>query len=158
MWAPIDGFDDYAISSHGRVKNLKFDRMLTPRSNGYGYKKVALRRENESHERLVHQLVAQAFVGGYYIGAKVKHHNGDNGDNHVFNLRLMAGAKLGRLVREHDPVSPRRIKIVETGQVFRGAAEAARHLYCDKSSIYAVLRGTRKSHRGYSFEYCYGEE
>lgn len=158
MWAPIEGFEDYAVSSHGRVKSLKFDRMLTPRSNGYGYKKVALRRDGQSHERLVHQLVAQAFMSGYYIGVKVKHHNEDNGDNHVFNLRFAKGDRVGQLVREHDPIRPRQVKINETGQVFRGAAEVARHLYCDKSSIYAVLRGTRKSHRGYSFEYCYEGE
>lgn len=155
MWATIEEFPEYAISSFGRVKSLKFDRMLTPRSNGYGYQKVVLRRDGRSYEKLVHRLVAQAFVSGFREHTKVTHAE-DNTNNHVNNLRLLKGARMGRLVQEHDPVRPRRLKIIETGQVFRTAEDAARYLGGDKSSIYAVLRGDRRSHRGYTFEHFYG--
>lgn len=152
MWAGIEEFEDYAISSHGRVKNLRFDRILTPRSNGYGYKKVGLRRGGQTYELLVHRLVAAAFMSGYTPYVKIRH-RGENGDNHVNNLFFASEKRVGHLIRDHAPIRPRRVRIIETGEVFRGAQAVAERIGSHRSAVHTVLRGERKSHRGYSFEY-----
>lgn len=158
FWAVIEDFPDYAISTHGRVFNLKFDSELRPRNNSYGYLRVTLRREGVSHEYYIHHLVAKTFVTGYHDKIQIKHHDGDNGNNKVDNLRFLKGKGLGQLRRKHDSPNYRRIRILETGMIFRTVEDCARYIQGDPSSIYRVLRGDRNSHKGHTFEYIYEGE
>jgi hypothetical protein len=47
----------------------------------------------------------------------------------------------------------KKVRIVETGEVFRTVRDCASYINGDYSSIYAVLRGHRDSHRGFTYEY-----
>lgn len=61
---PIPGFDNYTISSEGRVRN-KHQRTLRPYGNGTkkNYQKVKLcDNEGNNHQLYVHRLVASAFL------------------------------------------------------------------------------------------------
>lgn len=155
-WAEILGFPDYAVSNYGRVWNVRTDRMLKLRPNSYGYLRVALMKDGVPWERLVHQLVAEAFITGYYPGVTIRHADDDNSNNHVNNLRFRGGARLGVLRREIPGPRYPYIVIVETGQIFVNAAECARFFGCHVSSIYRVLRGERTNYKGYSIQY-YGD-
>ena len=42
VWREIDGYDKYAVSSFGRVKNTKTGRILKASDNGHGYLKCKL--------------------------------------------------------------------------------------------------------------------
>lgn len=153
VWAPIKGFPDYAVSNLGNVKSLRFDKLLTPRPNSYGNLRVVLYRDKEAHDVYVSRLVAAAFTTGFIPLVRVRHHDEDKSNNYVNNLRF-AGKGLGQLVKEHPKPVHRRIRIVETQQVFRTVESLARHLGGnDTSSIYRVLRGERRSHKGYTFEF-----
>ena len=37
LWEPVEGFLDYEVSNHGRVRNIYFERLLKLRNNSYGY-------------------------------------------------------------------------------------------------------------------------
>ena len=37
VWRSIDGYNNYAISSFGRVKNVKTGKILKARNDKYGY-------------------------------------------------------------------------------------------------------------------------
>jgi hypothetical protein len=153
IWGEVEGFPDYGVSNYGEVKNLRFDRLLRPRVNSYGYLRVALRQDGRTYEKLVHQLVAQVFISGWHQGVIVKHNDEDHSNNEVTNLRLVGGIRLGHF-KDHPNLSPiRHLRIIETGQVFRSVSNAARYLECDRSTIYKVLRGDRETHLGYTFEY-----
>lgn len=154
IWGEVVGFPDYAVSNYGDVCNLRFDTMLKPRQNSYGYMKVALRRDGETYERLVHQLVAQTFMGGWYEGCAVIHDDRDNSNNFVENLIIRGElANIGDMRARRQEISFRRLRVCETGQTFRTVDAAAQYLRCDRSSIYKVLRGERDTHLGYTFEF-----
>lgn len=153
VWAQIPDFPDYAISDLGNVKNLKFDRPLHPRENSYGSQRVVLMRDGERHELYVHHIVAAVFVTGYVPGTRIKHRDDNNSNNDVTNFRFTNGRGLGQRAKNLIPPTYRRVRIVETGEVFRTVENCARHLGGDPSSIYRVLRGDRLSHKGYTFEY-----
>lgn len=157
VWAEIEGFSEYAISNLGRVKNLRHDRLLTPRPNSYGYQRVALYRDGERHDLYVHRLVAAAFIDGYIKRYRVRHNDLDGENNHVYNLRFASGQRLGRLVRNVRRPIYRRLRVVETGMIFKTVEDCANYIGGDPSNIYRVLRGDRDSHKGYTFEYYYEE-
>lgn len=71
-WAEIEGFPDYAVSNHGRVKSVRYDRVLKPRSNSYGLNRVVLYRNLLPHDFYIHRLVAVAFEVDEYRPARVR--------------------------------------------------------------------------------------
>lgn len=156
-WAAIEDFPDYAVSTHGRVMNLHTHTVLRPRNNSYGYSRVALRRDGKTFETYVHHLVAKAFITGYHEGVHIRHVN-DNSDNRVDQLRFKRGVRLGTLNKKPTRAQSRRIRIIETGDVFLTVENCARYIEGDASSIYRVLRGERASHKGLTFEYQYEEQ
>lgn len=153
QWAQIDGFPDYAVSSKGRIKSLRYDQILTPRPGSYGQNRVALYRDNVRHDFYVHHLVASAFTTGWQPGTQIRHHDGNNGNDDVYNLRFPQGVRMGQLVKNPPHPVARNIRIVGTAHVFRTVEDCARFLEGDPSSIYRVLRGERLSHKGHQFEY-----
>ena len=157
VWAEVEDFPDYAVSTDGRVMNRHTNLILRPRNNSYGYTRVALRRDGETHDVYVHHLVAKAFITGYFPGVQIRHAK-DNSDNSVRNLRFRRGIRMGNLNKRPRKTQSRRVKIVETGEVFLTVENCARYIEGDASSIYRVLRGERISHKGFTFEYQYEEQ
>ena len=156
QWATIDGFPDYAVSNLGRVMSLRYNALLAPRPNSYGHHRVVLYREKVGYDLYIHHLVAAAFTTGYRPGMQVRHRDMDKGNNEVTNLRF-PGRGLGQLVHPAAPRA-RRVQIVETGMIFRTVEDCAGYLGGDSSLIYRVLRGERRSHKGYTFAYMEVED
>ena len=42
IWAPLPAYDNYEISTHGRILNIKTEKVFSGRNNAYGYKTVGL--------------------------------------------------------------------------------------------------------------------
>lgn len=67
IYFPIDGFDRYEVSDHGNVRKLREDgtveRYLCVSVCTKGYLQVRLWRGRKRYQPLVHQLVAEAFLG-----------------------------------------------------------------------------------------------
>lgn len=153
IWKYVEGFPDYAVSNLGRVVNLKFDRVLKPIVTDRGYLRVMLRRNKQSAQFYVHQLVAEAFFGDWRRGVRVKHIDGDLTKNEVTNLQIMCGEVRAPTTYASPRLTARRLKIIETGEVFRTAYDCAAHIGGNATNIYRVLNGFRNSHRGYTFAY-----
>ena len=87
-FAPIEGFPDYQITSHGRVFSLKSGKMneLKQRKNNRGYLMANLRKDNKHYCKTVHRLVAQAFILNPENKTDVNHIDEDKTNNHVSNL------------------------------------------------------------------------
>lgn len=102
-WKPIAGFEGrYEISDHGRVKSLAFlqryllrnkqvalrrtkEKLLKLNLINSGYLFVGLWLDNVVSNRLVHVLVAEAFVEGARLET-VNHKDGVKTNNHWQNL------------------------------------------------------------------------
>lgn len=85
-WKPIEN-SVYAVSSEGRVKNNKTNRILKQFSIWDGSKRITLRHEGVKKNHIVHRLVAEAFIENPFNKEEVDHINRNNSDNRVENLR-----------------------------------------------------------------------
>lgn len=156
IWLPLEGYPNYSVSNFGNVMNVKTEQILKHRPDGKGYLRVSLSTGGVVQDRYIHQLVAKCFFGRFEYGTQIDWVNGDITDNFVGNLRLRRASRqaiLDLAPPSEGRVWGKRVRIPETGAIYRTVRDCASHIRGDYSSIYAVLRGDRKSHRGYTFEY-----
>lgn len=100
-WKAIEDFEDYSVSNLGRVKRTTPDtlgracRILKANSLKKGYLQVGLYREGKVHPKLVHTLVAEAFIPNPKKLSQVNH-LGRNDDcrAHMLEWRSAAGNML----------------------------------------------------------------
>ena len=86
IFRAINGYDNYEISNHGRVRNVNNGKFLKA-SNNKGYKLVSLSMNGKQKTYRVHRLVAQEFLDNPDDKEYVDHIDGDPTNNHVDNLR-----------------------------------------------------------------------
>jgi hypothetical protein len=87
LWKLIDGYDNYSVSSFGRVRNNKTGRILKKSIHGQGYYKVDLYKYGKAKSMNVHKLVINAFIDNVDDKLCVDHINNNKLDNNVGNLR-----------------------------------------------------------------------
>jgi hypothetical protein len=93
-WKPIRDYEElYEVSNLGNVRRiLKYrnskDACLKPGVATGGYHQVSLCRENKKNQRLVHRMVAEAFIG-IPDGMVINHKNGIKSDNRLANLEVV---------------------------------------------------------------------
>lgn len=91
IWKPIPD-TDYAVSNTGKVASMKWNRwrVLKPATNRHGYLQVVLCHGGAMTTRLVHTLIANAFLGEKPTPeAEVNHKNGARADNISENLEWL---------------------------------------------------------------------
>lgn len=150
LWAEIPGFPNYQISDQGQVFFKRFNRFLSPGVNSEGVLRVTLYDDGVPHIKYVHLMVAQAFLPWYH-GQRLTWLNNNRFDCRAENLVPKAN-----MIEDNRPRRPgwgRRVQIRETGAVFRTVGDCARYIGGDFSKIYACLRGERRTHLGYTFQY-----
>lgn len=157
IWAEVEGFPGYVVSNTGKVFSNLTNKHLEYRISADSAPRVILSFKGERKEWYVHHLVARAFFGRYHHGVHITHVNGDKRDNHVANLRVRRRIRDLELemARPKKRKWGRRIRVVETDEVFRTVRECADAIGGDYSSIYSCLRGEQKHHKGLTFEYCF---
>jgi Tol biopolymer transport system component len=87
IWRNIDGYDNYAVSNHGRIKNLNTGRILTGQLTKYGYLSIGLYKTNKFKKFLIHRLVTIAFLCNPEKKEQVDHIDSDRTNNNINNLR-----------------------------------------------------------------------
>jgi hypothetical protein len=155
-WAEIEGWPDYLISNYGSVWSKRHERLLTLRPNDEGYLRVALYNDGARTDFYVERLVAMAFFNGFRPGMQVMHVNGDKTNNSTGNLHIRQGREPRRVRHSRQEPWGQRVRIKETGEIFRTVRDCANYIGGDYSSIYACLRGQRRTHLGFSFEHYAG--
>ena len=85
MIKDIINFENYQISDDGRVWSKKSNKWLKP-IDVNGYKKTSLYKNGKEYQRLVHRLVAEAFIPNPNNYDEINHINEDKSDNRVENL------------------------------------------------------------------------
>lgn len=150
-WMEVEGFPHYRISNWGRVFNEDSGRYLVPGFNSEGLLRVMLYHEGRGQVKYIHLLVAEAFHPEFH-GQLMTHFDRNRLNNRADNI--VPKSKLPAYHRESRREGwGRRVRIVETGQVFRTVGDCARHIGGDFSKVYAVLRGQRRTHLGFTFEW-----
>lgn len=138
-WKDIDDWPGYEVSDFGRVR--RGCRIKDTDHDRKGYLRVKLWRNNKAKNRLVHRLVAVAFIGPIPVGMYCCHNNGDKTDNAPGKLRYDSanGNEADKLlhgtagVGEKHPASK-----LTSDQVL--AIRARYVLYCRKNGSKAISR------------------
>ena len=60
-WRLVDGYDNYEVSSHGRIRNNQSGRILKNCINSSGYYSVLLYKDGKMKRMMIHRLVCFAF-------------------------------------------------------------------------------------------------
>lgn len=95
-WKRVEEAPDYEVSDAGVVRNTSTGKMLTPWRNKHGgYLTVRLYRDRKQLDRLVHRLVAAAFIP--CTEREIHHIDGDKTNNKVSNLRWVSRSENMRL-------------------------------------------------------------
>lgn len=179
IWKPVVGYETtHEVSNLGRVRSIdriinnnsrwgrrperRKGKILSQAENEFGYLTVRMNVNKKYKSRLVHRLVAMAFIGPSPEGKpQVNHKDGNKHNNTIDNLewvnnrentlhkfRVLGYNQTGRIGK-----AGKLIVCVDTGDVFHSAAEAVRKFGGTNSGLlYAIARPNNK-YRGKSFIY-----
>jgi hypothetical protein len=84
VWKQVEGFEDYEISSCGRVR--KGDLIMKSYDNGLGYHGIRLRHNHERTRFYIHRLVITAFSPTNDCALEVNHIDHNKANNEIGNL------------------------------------------------------------------------
>jgi len=89
----IKGFENYAVSNFGNVKNIKTERILKKALDRGGYFGVYFCKNYKNYYKNIHRLVAMAFIENTNNKNKVDHIDNNKLNNHVENLRWVTNSE-----------------------------------------------------------------
>ena len=88
---PIIDFPGYYITEEGKV--FHENKELKPEKTKKGYLRIGLQKNCKRYRKLIHVLVAEAFLSKPNNMVQVNHINGNKTDNHVSNLEWITGSE-----------------------------------------------------------------
>lgn len=102
QWKPVPNYEDYHVSSFGRIKSFKrnSEKILRPFLGHGGYLMIDLFKGGNVKKFLVSRLVAELFVPNLNNLPQVDHRYGIKFDNSAENLRWVTGAENQRFAVE----------------------------------------------------------
>lgn len=151
----INGFPDYYITSCGKVWSFKSNKFLSLKKHKYGYLYIDLYNENERSRFYVHRLVAQAYIPNPENKLQINHIDGNKKNNCVKNLEWNTPSENLQHAYNIGLRKTKKIKCVETGEIFNSIKEAAKFVNKSRRSINYCLSGDSKTCGG--FHWCYYE-
>jgi hypothetical protein len=148
-WKTIEGFDKYQISSYGNVKN-KVGKLLGERIDSNGYNRVRL-YGNEIKNKLVHRLVADAFIPNQKNKKQINHKDGDKLNNNIDNLEWVTHSE--NQIHRYNELKKgiKGIKLIKDGIIyeFESLANASRELNLDAGNLSRLNNNKRNHYKGY---------
>ena len=166
IWKPIFGFDGYMVSNFGRVKSLKNgkERILKPWET-CGYLQVLLSQGKKTYHKLVHRLVAEAFVPNDDIfKVEVNHKDENTFNNLVENLEWCDRTYNNNYGTRNERVSKIQSMVVLQYSLdgtlireWKSASEAARQLGFSSGGISncCLNKPHRNTYKKFKWQYKY---
>ena len=168
LWKPIESFENYEVSTLGRVKNTKTDRMMKLNSKA-GYLNISLINSSGKKAFKSHRLVALAFIPNLENKSDVNHMDKNKHNNNISNLEWNTRAennihsKLNVIITTNRNKSINRIdkitnEILEKYNSIELAAEWVFNLgltkttHSGRNSIGNVITGVSNTAYGFRWE------
>lgn len=175
IWKDIPSYEGYyQVSSIGNFRSLP--RMVKYKNNGmrnYPAKSLLTETTKDNYQRIVlmkegikvryqaHRLVALTFIPNPDNKPFINHIDGNKSNNAVSNLEwCTASENVCHAIRtglqdmsKHQPSNSRKIKCLETGEVFASFGKAVRWLGKATTSVSALKRGVAKSGKAFGYHW-----
>lgn len=165
-WKPVVGYEGlYEVSSKGNVRNLKTGRILKPIYCTQGYARVNLTSANNDKtkqtKKLVHRLVAQAFIPNLKNLSDVNHKDEIKTNNNLDNLEWIShrdnlnyGTRNERVAKSNSkPIQQLDMKTGLIIATYPSLKEASLSIGIHWSNISRTARGKYKTAGGYGWKY-----
>lgn len=150
IWKDIPNYEGYyQVSNYGNFRSL--DRIIKYKNSGTrkypgkslltetakdGYKRIVLMKEGIKKRYQAHRLVTLVFIPNPENKSMINHIDGDKGNNRVNNLEWCTASEniihadnTGlRNMSKHHPSNAKKIKCLETGEIFISYYQAVKWL------------------------------
>lgn len=173
VWKPVIGFENsYMVSSEGEIVSLprdyKYGRIDNPtllkKDLSRGYYRVTLFKNGVRYRKMVHLLVAEAFIENPERKPIVNHKDENRTNNKAENLMWCTHKensnwgtcrnKISKKVSKRVTQYTKDGKLIKT---WKSATEASRNLGIDLSTISICARDFDKTAGGYKWRYENGK-
>lgn len=175
-WRKVGGYEGlYMVSDFGRIKALgcknhpvSIKRQRMPQN---GYLLVSLWGDNKEKKKLVHRLVALAFIKNEQNKKTVNHKKGETADNRWIRLEWATQSenakhaythlgRIGNATGKFGKLHPRSKPVIQLTldgsfiERFDSISDAYRATGIKGNKICAVLKNKQKTTCGYKWEYA----
>lgn len=161
---PVIGYEGlYEVTDTGLVYSVRSKKYLSQKKRSDGYMEVNLWRNNFGQSFLVHRLVAEAFIpmvsGLEQINHKDENKSNNNAENlewcnAKYNSNYGTNRKRGVYTRRSRQSNCRKVKCVETSNVYESIQLATSMTGVHNTNISRVLKGERNTAGGFHWEYA----
>lgn len=153
VWKEITGFEScYAVSSKGRVKNLKNGKILKNVIDPHGYLRIKLGRGNM---RRIHRLVAQAFIPNPLNLPQINHIDECKTNNNVENLEWVSASQNVRHSAHQYSCNINQLTLDgELVKAWDSLSQIERDTGYFKQAINQVCKGRLRQAYGFRWEYA----
>lgn len=134
IWKPIEEFPIYYVSNLGNVKNINTQNIILGSLDRDGYRQITICYKNKQYCRRVCRLVAKAFVENPNNYPIVNHKNEIKTEDKSDNLEWCTIAYNNTYGTRLDKIR-KKVMCVETGEIYLGVRDAARHTGISHSRI-----------------------
>lgn len=159
IWKTVRDFPDYEVNEDGEVRNKETKIIIKHQIKKNSSCQVRLYKNGVAKNVTISRIVADAFIEPLTGDKCVGHLNGDRLKNRATNLFVGTRKDIMRHCSDIGTLKPgdygrKRIKVrvIETGKIYRSLKSCAVDIGCHQSEISSYLNGFRKSVRGYHFE------
>ena len=179
IWKKIKEFDDYLISTSGKVFSLKTNKLLKPQKYPNNYLYYPFNTNGIQHNRCLHRLLAEAFIPNPENKPTVNHKNHIRTDNRLENLEwatyleqcdemwkekaseshktekgINASINNFRIASEKNKKTIYQYTLEgELVGVYKSIKDAAENNNCYPQNISACCKGKRKQIKGYKWSF-----
>ena len=160
----IEKFPDYAVTEDGNVWSYKSNKFLKQTKDRLGYIYVELSHNGKHYRKTVHRLVATTFINNDDIyKTDINHIDGNKENNNVSNLEWLSHAdnmkhgwknglfdKVRTRCQNTGRVNGKKIRCIETGEIFPSISAAARKYGLSVNTISVCLIKNKTTKNGVS--------
>jgi hypothetical protein len=164
-WRPVNGYEGiYEVNRLGQIRNAKRKNIMAQRINKIGYPYVCLNKNNKQTGKVVHRILAIAFLPNPLNLPTVNHIDGNKQNNDLSNLEWVSYSENNKHAYAHGlkkgitgkvRIAAKPIVAYKDGIFLKefDCASDATSLGISTSTIFRCLNKKRKSRKGYEFKY-----